>query len=82
MRPPVLRAIADVARSAAAALAALTPLERQLRTLAAVLDDGVGGGKNPPRRTPAAPRSTVGFTELDSKRAERALARHGIRSTK
>ena len=59
------------------------PLERQLRVLATALDENeVDEGKARRGRTAAPPKSTVEFTELDSKKAERALAGIGIRSTK
>ena len=83
MKPGVVKAVADLARSAAAGIAALMPLERNLRILATVLDENEGDkGKGRRGRTAAPPRSTVEFTELDSKKAERALARIGTRSTK
>lgn len=83
MKPHAVQALAGVLRSAASAIAAFIPLERQLRVLATALDENeVDESKGRRGRTAATPRSTVEFTELDSKKAERALARIGIRSTK
>ncbi len=83
LKPKAVQALAGVLRSAASAIAAFMPLERQLRVLATVLDENEADeGKGRRGRTAATPRATVEFTELDSKKAERALARIGIRSAK
>jgi hypothetical protein len=83
VKPPAFQALAGVVRSAASAIAALTPLERHLRVLAATLDESeTDKAQGRPRRAATSPKTTVPFTELDSKKAERALARLGIRNTK
>lgn len=81
MSPLARTALARVLRSVAATISALSPLERDLRVLASTLDDrDPQEPKHPARRAKAEPRSTVEFTAIDSKKAERALSRLGIRS--
>ena len=83
MKSGAVQALPGVLRSFASAIAALAPLERQLRVLATELDENQADeGKARRGRGAAPPTPTVEFTELDSKKAERALARIGIRSTK
>lgn len=80
MTPTVPKALARALRSAASILAAISPLERDLRVLATTLDENeTPEPKGRPRRAAAEPRATVDFTPIDAKRAERALSRLGFR---
>ena len=74
MTRDVVRAVANVARPLAGALDSLIPVERNLRVLADALegDQDEDQPARTPRRETAAPRPTVVFSEIDSKKAERA----------
>jgi hypothetical protein len=84
MRPRyrfLLKEAGELVEAFASALAPLAALERRLRVFAVYLRDGE---PTVTKREPAArpPKPTVAFSEIDSARAERALARLGVRKTR
>lgn len=81
MSREALRTVANLARSLAGAIESLAPVERQLRVLADQLepDDRKDLQHKRGPRGPAEPQPTVQFSDVDAKKAERALARIGVR---
>lgn len=71
----------DVLDAVANVLAPVAVLEHRLRVFATLLRDSSGESTGRQRR-PQAPKPTVEFSELDSARADRALAHLGVRRTR
>lgn len=77
----ILKEASEVVEALAGALARLTALERRLRVFAALLRDDTPATAR--RETdPRSPKPTVAFSEIDAARADRALARLGVRKTR
>ena len=72
---------ANVVDALANVLAPVAVLEQRLRCFAHTLRDDDGGSARRPN-TPRSPQPTVEFNNLDEARAERALARLGVRRTR
>jgi hypothetical protein len=76
-----LKEAGDLLEAFASALAPLAALERRLRVFAAHLrDEELAATKCETDARP--PKPTVAFSEIDSARADRALARLGVRKTR
>jgi hypothetical protein len=83
MRASIVGATSDVLEAAADVLGSVLTLERRLRTLASILRDAV---PTPTRQSQARhqtrPTATVEFSEVDAAKADRALARLGVRRSR
>lgn len=77
----ILKEAAELVEAFASALAPLAVLERRLRVFASLLRDDTPVTARR-ERDPRPPKPTVAFSEIDSARAERALARLGVRKTR
>jgi hypothetical protein len=80
----VFGSASKVIRSVADWLSSASVVERDLRSLSAVLAD-VAGEEDAPRvsrRAPATPRATTDFSDVDSVKAGARLASFGVRKAR
>jgi len=78
-RTTLAHAVAEVIEAVADVLAPVAVVERRLRVVAHLLLEGPGTAPGRPAPRRARPTPTVEFTDVDGAKADRALARLGVR---